>query len=70
MDTSEVLKKVSSYYDIRFTEVDPILNDKKVSGKLNLSDNVDDILSSIALLTSSTYTREKDMVKLVRKGRK
>ncbi|EGN55800.1 hypothetical protein PRBRB14_01780 [Hallella multisaccharivorax DSM 17128] len=67
---SEVLKKVSSYYDIRFTEVDPILNDKKVSGKLNLSDNVDDILSSIALLTSSAYTREKDMVKLVRKGRK
>ena len=45
-------------------------NDKKVSGKLYLSDNVDDILSSIALLTSSAYIREKNMVKLVRKGRK
>lgn len=67
---SEVLKKVSSCYDIRFAEVDSGLNDKKVSGKLYLSDNVDDILSSIALLTSSAYTREKNMVKLVRKGRK
>ena len=67
---SEVLKKVSSCYDIRFAEVDSGLNDKKVSGKLYLSDNVDDILSSIALLTSSAYIREKNMVKLVRKGRK
>jgi len=63
---SEVLKKVGRYYNISFSRTADI-PDKKITGKLYLSDNIDDVLSSISLLTSTTYKREDNIIKLINK---
>lgn len=65
-DTSiyEVLKKVGRYYNISFSETQNI-PDKKITGKLYLSENIDDVLSSISILTSSEYKREDNIIKLI-----
>lgn len=62
----EVLKKVGRYYNISFMETVKIPN-KKITGKLYLSENIDDVLSSISLLTSTTYKIENNIVKLIDK---
>lgn len=59
----EVLKKVGRYYNISFSEIQNIPN-KKITGKLYLSENIDDVLSSISILTSSEYKRENNIIKL------
>ena len=63
---SEVLKKVGRYYNISFSGTADI-PDKKIAGKLYLSENIDDVLSSISLLTSTTYKREDNDIKLINK---
>lgn len=63
---SEVLKKVGRYYNISFSGTAEI-PDKKITGKLYLSENIDDVLSSISLLTSTTYKREDNSIKLINK---
>ena len=63
---SEVLKKVGRYYNISFSGIADI-PDKKITGKLYLSENIDDVLSSISLLTSTTYKRENSIIKLINK---
>lgn len=63
---SEVLKKVGRYYNISFSGIADIPN-KKITGKLYLSENIDDVLSSISLLTSTTYKREDNIIKLINK---
>ena len=67
-DTSihEALKKVGRYYNISFSETQNI-PDKKITGKLYLSENIDDVLSSISLLTSTTYKKENNTIKLIYK---
>lgn len=61
---AEVLKKVGRYYNISFSELQNI-SDKKITGKLYLSENIDDVLSSISILTSSEYKREDNIIKLI-----
>lgn len=61
---SEVLKKVGRYYNISFSGAADI-PDKKITGKLYLSENIDEVLSSISLLTSTTYKREDHVIKLI-----
>lgn len=61
---AEVLKKVGRYYNISFSELQNI-SDKKITGKLYLSENIDDVLSSISTLTSTTYKREDNIIKLI-----
>ena len=63
---SEVLKKVGRYYNISFYEP-ANFSDKRITGKLFLSENIDDVLSSISLLTSTTYIRENNTIKLINK---
>lgn len=63
---SDMLKKVGRYYNISFFETTNISH-KKITGKLYLSENIDDILSSISLLTSTTYKREENTIKLINK---
>ena len=64
--TSEMLKKIGRYYNISF-EGAANLPDKKITGKLFLSENIDDVLSSISLLTSTEYKRENNIIKLINK---
>lgn len=61
---AEVLKKVGRYYNISFSEIQSI-PDNKITGKLYLSENIDDVLSSISILTSSEYKREDNIIKLI-----
>lgn len=61
----EVLKKVGKYYNVRFSDSNADLSDKKITGKLYLSGNLDDVLTSISLITSTTYTRENNIVRLI-----
>lgn len=61
---AEVLKKVGRYYNISFSEIQSI-PDNKITGKLYLSENIDDVLSSISTLTSTTYKREDNIIKLI-----
>lgn len=63
---AEMLKKVGRYYNISFSEPANFPN-KKITGKLYLSENIDDVLSSISLLTSTTYKRENDTIILINK---
>lgn len=60
----EVLKKVGRYYNITFSETQNI-PDKKITGKLYLSENIDYVLSSISILTSSEYRREDNIIKII-----
>lgn len=66
--TSEMLKKVGRYYNISFDGATS-LPDKKITGKLFLSENIDDVLSSISLLTSTEYKREENVIKLMKNER-
>ena len=64
--TPEMLKKVGRYYNISFDGATS-LPDKKITGKLFLSENIDEVLSSISLLTSTEYKREGNVIKLINK---
>lgn len=66
----EVLKKVGKYYNIRFSDTNAGISTKKITGKLYLSGNLDDVLTSISLITSTTYTRENNIVRLIGKERR
>ena len=66
--TSEMLKKVGRYYNLSF-EGTTNLPDKKITGKLFLSENIDEVLASISLLTATEYKREENTIKLIRKDR-
>lgn len=66
--TSEMLKKVGRYYNISF-DGETSLPDKKITGKLFLSENIDEVLSSISLLTSTEYKREGNVIRLMNKKR-
>lgn len=66
--TSEMLKKIGRYYNISFDGVAE-LADKKITGKLFLSENIDNVLSSISLLTSTEYKRDNNVIKLIKNER-
>ncbi len=66
--TSEMLKKVGRYYNLSF-EGTTNLPDKKITGKLFLSENIDEVLASISLLTATEYKTEEYTIKLIRKDR-
>ncbi|HHV84921.1 MAG TPA: DUF4974 domain-containing protein, partial [Petrimonas sp.] len=61
--------KVGRYYNISFDGATS-LPDKKITGKLFLSENIDDVLSSISLLTSTEYKREENVIKLLKNERR
>ena len=62
----EVLKKVGRYYNISFSETENVPG-KKITGKLYLSENIEEVLSSISILTSTEYKRENDIIILINK---
>lgn len=59
---SDVLRKVSLYYNIKCAPYNTNLLRRKITGKLYLSSDVNDILTSIALMTKTTYTRHNNQV--------
>lgn len=60
---SEILKKVGRYYNVQFESSPEIpLNAQTCSGKLFLSNNLDSVMTSISVLSSTNYHRENDII--------
>lgn len=60
---AEVLKKVGRYYNVSFENSSDIsLNEKTVSGKLFLSSNLDSVMTSVSILSSTDYKRENNHI--------
>ncbi|MFN2396482.1 MAG: FecR family protein [Bacteroidales bacterium] len=51
-DLSRIAKKLERFYNIRFTYRDPLLSTIKISGKLELSENKDEIINRLAIAAS------------------
>lgn len=51
-DLSRIVKKLERFYNIRFTYRDPLLSTIKISGKLELSENKDEIINRLAIAAS------------------
>lgn len=55
---SEILKKIGRYYNVQFDSTSDIkLNDQTCSGKLFLSNNLDSVMRSVSLLSSTAILR-------------
>lgn len=64
---TEVLKKVGRYYNISFESTTDVSLEKKiVSGKLFLSNNIDSVMTSVSVLSSTDYIKENDHI-IIRK---
>ncbi|KAA6331362.1 hypothetical protein EZS27_020022 [termite gut metagenome] len=57
---NEVLRRVARYYNLSFNTQDDIdLTTKTCTGKIYLSDNIDDVMTAVSLLSSTkVYARE------------
>ena len=65
---NEVLKKIGRYYNVSFENSSDIaLNEKTVSGKLLLSNNLDNVMTSISVLSSTEYKREENNISIRKK---
>lgn len=59
---SEILKKVGRYYNVQFEGTTSELNDQTFSGKLFLSNNLDSVMTSVSILSSTIYRRENNKI--------
>lgn len=65
---SEILKKVGRYYNVQFEETPEVeLNAHTFSGKLFLSSNLDSVMTSVSILSSTTYLRNDNLIKISKK---
>lgn len=60
---NEVLRKVGRYYNVNFEQVD---SPQLISGKLYLSNNINDVLSSISLLTKKRFQKKADIIEIIK----
>lgn len=59
----DVLKSIERYYNFSFNyENDMSLQKRICSGKIYLSENIDDVMGTIALLTSTQYVKENNKI--------
>ncbi len=65
---SEILKKVGRYYNVRFESSPDIpLSARTCSGKLFLSNNLDSVMTSVSVLSSTNYHRENNIIYITKK---
>lgn len=65
---SEILRKIGRYYNVQFESSQEIkLNDKTCSGKLFLSNNLDSVMTSVSVLSSTIYQRENNIIHITKK---
>lgn len=65
---SEILKKIGRYYNVQFDSNSDIqLNDQTCSGKLFLSNNLDSVMRSVSILSSTEYKRENNIIHIRQK---
>lgn len=62
---SEILKKVGRYYNVHFEEAPEVeLNAQTFSGKLFLSNNLDSVMTSVSVLSSTKYERRDNLIQI------
>ncbi len=60
---SEVLKQIERYYNLSFNyDKDVTLKDLTCNGKIILSENLDNVMTTITLLTSTRYKKENNRI--------
>lgn len=60
---TEVLKRIERYYNLSFNyEQDVNLQKRTCTGKIYLSDNFDNVMTTIALLSSTGYEKENNKI--------
>lgn len=65
---SEILKKIGRYYNVQFEGTTDIpLNKQTCSGKLFLSNNLDSVMTSVSVLSSTVYKRENNRIHISKK---
>ena len=65
---SEVLEQIGRYYNLSFNyEQDTNLQKRTCSGKIHLSDNLDNVMKTIGLLSSTVYTRADNQIFIAHK---
>lgn len=66
---SDIIKKIERYYNFSFeTSGNITLSKKTCTGKLVLSENVDDIMKALSVLSSTTYRREDNKIYITNKN--
>ena len=64
----EILKKIGRYYNVQFEgTTDMKLRELTCSGKLFLSNNLDSVMTSVSILSSTTYQRENNKILISKK---
>ncbi|WP_436414199.1 FecR family protein [Petrimonas sp.] len=62
---SEVLEKIGRYYNVEFeNNADVTLKGQTISGKLFLSSNLDSVMTSVSVLSSTVYSREGQIIQI------
>lgn len=65
---TEVLQQIGRYYNLSFNfENDANLQKRTCTGKIYLSDNLDNVMTIIGLLSSTTYTRTDNKILITNK---
>ena len=60
---TEVLQNIGRYYNLSFNfDNDINLQNRTCTGKIHLSENLDNVMSIIGILTSTTYTRDDNKI--------
>ena len=60
---SEVLSRISRYYNLSFNyEKDTTLKEQTCTGKIILSDNLDNVLTTLSLISSTQYRKENNLI--------
>lgn len=63
---TEVLQHISRYYNLSFDfEQNVNLQHRTCTGKIYLSENLDNVMSTIALLSSTRYEKENDRIYII-----
>lgn len=64
-----VLKKIERYYNLSFNfDKDVNLQSRTCTGKIYLSDNLDNVMTTVALLSSTTYKKENNQIYITTKS--
>ena len=65
---SEVLQKLGRYYNLSFDYDNDInLQNRTCTGKIYLSDNLDNVMTTVALLTSTSYEKKENNIFITNK---
>ena len=66
---TEVLKQIGRYYNLSFDfDNDVNLQRRTCTGKIYLSENLDNVMTTISLLSSTTYTKNDNRIFIVNKS--